>query len=206
VINLSSSIETADGRTVSPQSSTQRAAIEKWFALRVNVRHEKVVSLSLEHKGFETFLPTYECRHQYARRFRAFELPLFPGYVFCLSDPQKCLPILTTPGVLQMVGAGRTPIPVDEDEIRALKKAMQAGFHLMPYPLWQAGQKARIISGPLAGVEGIVVSEKRATARLVLSVDLLQRSVMLEIDSNHVELTADGHSSIYVHTLRDSTR
>src|SRR5580700_2502477 len=74
----------------------------KWFALSVTVRHEKVVSQLLQNKGFETFLPLYTRRHQYVRRVREFELPLFPGYLFCRTDPAVRLPILTTPGVLQM--------------------------------------------------------------------------------------------------------
>src|SRR6266852_4004402 len=78
-------------------------AARKWFALSVTVRHEKVVSTLLHHKGFETFLPLYVQRHQYDRRFRKFHLPLFPGYVFCRSDPATRLLILTTPGVLRMV-------------------------------------------------------------------------------------------------------
>lgn len=194
---MSALIETTDCRAVLPQASPPQAA-EKWFALCVNVRHEKTVSLALENKGFETFLPIYLHRHQFSRRHRTFELPLFPGYVFCLSNPETRLPILTTPGVLRMVGVGRVPIPVDEDEILALKKATQAGFPLMPHPL-QAGQVGRIVSGPLAGVEGIVISSKRATTRLVLSVSLLQRSVLLEIDTNHVDIMANRRSEASGH-------
>lgn len=84
----------------------------KWFALSVTVRHEKIVSQLLQNKGFETFLPLYTRRHQYVRRVLEFELPLFPGYLFCRVDPAARLPILTTPGVLQMIGAGRVPNPV----------------------------------------------------------------------------------------------
>jgi transcription antitermination factor NusG len=160
-------------------------AARKWFALGVTVRHEKVISQLLNYKGFETFLPLYARRHQYHRRTRSFELPLFPGYVFCRSDPAVRLPILTTPGVLRMVGAGRVPIPVDHDEVVALQKAGQAGVSMSPHPFWQSGQKGRITAGPLIGIQGIVVSAK-PPVRLVLSVSLLQRSVLLEIDSDCV--------------------
>lgn len=163
------------------------AAVRRWFALSVAPRHEKTVSHTLNHKGFETFLPLFTRRHRYERRIRQFELPLFPGYVFCRSDPATRLPILTTPGVLRIVGAGRIPVPVDEDEVRSLQRAMEAGVVMSPYPFWQSGQTGRIISGPLAGIEGTIASVKNSF-RLVLSVTLLQRSVLLDIDSDCVAL------------------
>ena len=92
-----------------------------WFALSVNVRHEKVISELLRNKGFETFLPLYKRRHQYARRSREFELPLFPGYLFCRTNLTRRLPIMTTPGVLGIVGAGRTPHDVERS--RSLRAA-----------------------------------------------------------------------------------
>jgi transcription antitermination factor NusG len=134
----------------------------------------------------------YVRRHQYARRTREFELPLFPGYLFCHLDPAARLPILTTPGVLRLIGAGRTPIPVEDGEITALQRAVEAGVPMVPCPYWQTGQSGRINSGPLTGVEGIVVSA-RHPVRLVLSVSLLHRSVLLEIDSACVDL-AEPHS------------
>ncbi len=160
-------------------------AVGNWYALSVNVRHEKVVSQLLSNKGFETFLPLYTRRHLYTRRVREFELPLFPGYLFCRFDPATRLPILTTPGVLRVVGAGRTPIPVDNDEITTIQRAVEANVSMVPHPYWRSGQIGRITSGALAGVEGIVVNAKHPV-RLVLSVSLLQRSVLLEIDSDCV--------------------
>jgi transcription antitermination factor NusG len=158
---------------------------QHWFALGVTVRHEKVVSQLLQNKGFETFLPLYLRRHHYTRRIRQFELPLFPGYLFCRSDPSVRLPILTTPGVLRMIGAGRVPIPIEDHEITSLQKAVEAGVSMVPHPYWHSGQRGRITAGPLAGLEGIIVSAKDSM-RLVLSVGLLQRSVLLEIDSDCV--------------------
>lgn len=164
-----------------------------WFALSVRARHEKVVSQLLSYKGFETFLPLFTRRHQYARRVREFQLPLFPGYLFCRLDPAARLPILITPGVLRLVGAGGVPIPVDSLEVEALQKAVQAQVPMVPHPYWKTGQIGRITSGALAGVEGIVVSSN-PKARLILSVTLLQRSVLLEIDSERVSLVEDVKS------------
>jgi transcription termination/antitermination protein NusG len=158
-----------------------------WFAVRVLPRHEKMVNSVLGHKGFETFLPMYSRRHRYPSRARCFDLPLFPGYLFCRLHLAGRLPILTTPGVIQMVGAGRTPIAVDEQEIVALQRAVESHLPLTPVSGWQAGQRGRITDGPLAGLEGAIVRVK-ATVRLVLSVTLLQRSVCVEIDHDRVAL------------------
>lgn len=168
-----------------------------WFALSVKNRHEKVVRQLLTNKGFETFLPLYTRRHQYARRAREFDLPLFPGYLFCKFDPTACLPIVTTPGVLRLVGFGRTPVPLDRVEIASIQKAIEARIPVVPYPYWHSGQKVRIRSGALAGVEGVVVGD-RPTFRLVLSVTLLQRSVLLEIDASRVEMAEEAHAGSYL--------
>jgi transcription antitermination factor NusG len=159
----------------------------RWFALGVTARHEKTVSQMLRYKGYETLLPVYTRRHEYTRRIREFELPLFPGYVFCRFNPLVRLPILTTPGVIQVIGAGRIPIAVEDQEIASLQTAMAARIQMAPFRFWQEGQKGRIRDGPLAGLEGMVVRAKQ-TVRLVLSVTLLKRSVLLEVDTDRVSL------------------
>jgi transcription antitermination factor NusG len=140
-------------------------------------------------------LPLYKRRHQYARREREFEPPLFPGYLFCHTTLVRRLPIMTTPGVIRIIGAGRTPIPVDHKEINSIKKALDAGVPMSPHRFWQSGEIGRISSGPLAGVEGVVVKSKHSM-RLILCVTLLQRAVMLEIDSTCVDLVMDGSSAM----------
>jgi transcription antitermination factor NusG len=97
---------------------------------------------------------------------------------------------MTTPGVLGIVGAGRTPIPVDNKEITSLKKAVEAGIGMTPHHFWQSGEVGRISSGPLAGVEGVVIKSKQSM-RLILCVTLLQRAVLLEIDSSCVALVTN---------------
>jgi transcription antitermination factor NusG len=166
-----------------------KSEAEQWYALVVKPRHDKVVSKTLEHKGYQTLVPLYKKRHRCATRFKESELPLFPGYVFCRFNAMTRLPILTTPGVIQVLGAGRVPIPVDEGEITALQTALSLQVQVSPYPFLQAGQRVRIRDGSLAGVEGIVMNFK-PYLRIVLSVTLLRRSVMLEIDGNCV--SAEG--------------
>jgi transcriptional antiterminator NusG len=183
---LSCSAETAGDST----NSLPETSGPEWFALAVKPRHDKAVARTLDTKGFQTFLPLYTKAHEYASRAKVAQLPLFPGYVFCRFNVLRRLPILTTPGVTQILGVGNMPIPLSETEIISLQIAIKAHLLLQPFPFLQVGQKARIHKGVLAGVEGIVMSSKQQCLRLVLSVTLLQRSVLLEIDRDHV--SAEG--------------
>jgi len=167
-------------------AAVRRATAEsQWYALGITARHEKAVARILNQKGYETLLPLYTRRHQYEKRTRDFELPLFPGYVFCRFDPVVRLPVLTTPGVLHVVGAGRTPVAVDADEIAAIQIAVLAKARMMPAPFWKTGERGRVVRGPLKGVEGIVMTVKESV-RMVLSVSLLQRSLLVEVDADCV--------------------
>ena len=161
------------------------ACATQWFALAVKPRCDKAVARVLDTKEFQTFLPLYKKRHEYATRCKEFDLPLFPGYVFCRFNALARLPILTTPGVIQILGVGNTPIPLSDSEIASLQIAMKAQRSLQPFPFVQVGQRVRINRGALAGVEGIVIKVKHSV-RLVLSITLLQRSVVLEIDHDQI--------------------
>jgi transcription antitermination factor NusG len=162
-----------------------RAKQFPWFALQVRARYEQGVADHLEGKGYEWFLPLYKCRKRWSDRIKEVEAPLFPGYLFCRLDPQDRLPILKTPGMIQIVGSNRTPIAVDESEIEAIQRMVASGIPNQPWPFLSAGDRVRIESGPLSGLEGILV-EFKGNHRLVLSVTLLQRSVAVEIDSAFV--------------------
>jgi transcription antitermination factor NusG len=157
-----------------------------WFALQVRTRHERWVASHLEGSGFELFLPLYKCRKRWSDRVKESELPLFPGYLFCRMDPQDRLPILKTPGVIQIVGFNRRPEPVDEVEISSLQRLVSSGIPNQPWPYIQVGEQVRVESGPLRGLEGRVV-EFKGNHRLVLSITLLQRSVAVEMDSAFVQ-------------------
>lgn len=152
-----------------------------WFALQTRSRYENFVATQLRGKGYEPFLPVYKSRRRWSDRIREFELPLFPGYLFCRFDPLDRLPIVVTPGVIQVVGIGKTPLPVDDTEIATIRTAVQSGLPRQPWPFLKVGQKVRLGCGPLCGVEGILLSF-RGQHRLVLSVTLLQRSVAVEVD------------------------
>jgi transcription antitermination factor NusG len=179
-----------NGSAMPAGSRVDRSEVEgrvqhRWYALAVRPRHDKAVSRTLENKGFQTLVPLYKKSHRYAARFRETELPLFPGYVFCRFSPQTRLPVLTTPGVIQILGAGRLPIPVDETEMESLQTALRLHLPLWPYSFLEAGQRVRITEGALMGVEGVVMTYKQCL-RVVLSITLLRRSVLLEIDRDYV--------------------
>lgn len=156
-----------------------------WFALQVRARYEHGVADHLDGKGYELFLPLYKCRKRWSDRIKEVEAPLFPGYLFCRLNPHDRLPILKTPGVIQIVGSNRTPTAVDEHEIKAIQAMVASGIPNQPWPFLTTGDRVRIESGPLSGLEGILV-EFKGNHRLVLSVTLLQRSVAVEIDSAFV--------------------
>jgi transcription antitermination factor NusG len=162
----------------------------QWFALVVKPRFDKAVAQALESKGYETLVPVYKKSHRYGGRSKHFELPLFPGYVCCRFDVQARLPILTTPGVIRVLGVRNGPIPLSDREINSLQAAIKSQLPVQPYPFVNAGQRVRINSGVLAGVEGIVLGIK-GELRLVLSITLLQRSVLLEIDRDQVSTGGD---------------
>jgi transcription antitermination factor NusG len=156
-----------------------------WFALQTRSRCENVVATQLRGKGYDPFLPMYKSRRRWSDRVKELELPLFPGYLFCQFNPLDRLPILVTPGVLQVVGTGKNPIPVDDAEIATIWTVMRSALPRQPWPCPQVGQRVRVEHGPLSGVEGILQSFKGGH-RIVLSVALLQRSVAVEVDESWV--------------------
>ena len=165
-----------------------------WFALHVKPRHEKKTAWALEVKGFEHLLPLYSARRRWSDRYKTVELPLFPGYVFSRFGPYCRVSILTIPGVLQIVGVGGVPLPVEDAEIAALQSIVKSGLPSHPWPFLQAGQAVRIDAGPLCGLTGVLLDFNGAR-RLIVSVTLLQRSVAVEIESDWatpIELAAPG--------------
>jgi transcription antitermination factor NusG len=151
-----------------------------------------VASATLRGKGYEDFLPLYPSRRRWSDRIKELELPLFPGYLFCRFDvSDRLMPILTTPGVIGIVGAGKTPIPVGDEEIESIRAILRSGLAAQPCSFLGIGSRVYVERGPLAGVEGIVTSTDKVY-RLVVSVDLLQRSVAVEIDRDWARPIADG--------------
>jgi len=162
-----------------------------WYALRVRSRSEWMVEANLEHKGYECFCPKYKLRRQWSNRIRTADRPLFPGYLFCRFDIRTRLPILTTPGVSLIVGPGKCPEPVPVGEIEAIRTLVKSGASYEPCAYLTAGQLVEIQHGSLSGLVGLV-TEVRNQFRLIMSVDLLMRSVSVEIDRTWVKPIGDG--------------
>ena len=109
------------------------------------------------------------------------ELPLFPGYLFCRFDVRERMPILSVPGVLSILGFGKEPVPIPESEIAAIDIVLRSELPAEPCGTPREGEAVIVRSGPLAGVEGLLVKQKNAS-RLVVSISMVQRSVLVEVD------------------------
>ena len=153
-----------------------------WYALRVQSRLGAVASAGLRTKGYEAFLPVYRSRRRWSDRVKQIDLPLFPGYLFCRFElHDRLLPVLTTPGVIGMVAAGETLIPIADEEIESIRTVLRSGLATKPWPFLSVGSRVYIERGPLAGLEGTITNTDKV-CRLVVCVTLLQRSVAVEID------------------------
>src|ERR1700733_5023786 len=128
--------------------------VDQWFAIRVKSNQEHVCALALDGRGYEVFLP----RHRRPAVIKKTEVdrPLFPGYLFCRFDCKRRLPVLTVPGIVHIVGIGRTPHPIEDDEIEALQLLVKTDLYLDVSRPYTVGAKVKVTSGPLAGVSGIV--------------------------------------------------
>ena len=166
-------------------ASDAATSFERWFALQVWTRKESAVASELQAKGFECFLPMFTSIRQWSDRVKQVELPLFPGYLFCRFELNNRRSLVVTPGVLQIVGVGKSPAPLDDAEISALQLAAASEFPRQPWPYLSAGTRVRVVHGNLSGIEGILINFK-GNHRVVLSVSLLQRSVALEVDLSWV--------------------
>jgi transcription antitermination factor NusG len=152
----------------------------KWYAVQVWTQYEKTVNRALILKEVETLLPTKRILRHWCDRTRASDIPLFPGYVFARFDPERTLPVLVTPKVQRIVSLGKYPHPVPDEEIAAIKRITASGLDVESCPSPTVGECVQIVSGPLAGVSGILI-EKRSSLRLIVSVELIHRSIAVEV-------------------------
>jgi transcription antitermination factor NusG len=157
-----------------------------WLAIHTRHQHENLAARSLAYKGFDVFLPQYTWRRQWSDRTRELSAPLFPCYVFLRGELGHQIRILTTPGVLGLVGFAGVPAIIPDTEIEAVRQSVEQRARVEPYPFLKCGDWVRVTDGPLAGIEGILVRNKKQF-RLVLSVQLLQKSAAVEVDAWAVE-------------------
>lgn len=157
----------------------------RWYAVRTKPQHESVVARTLEAKGYERLLATYKTRVRWADRMKEMERPLFPGYLFTRFDAAHRVPIVSIPGVIEIVRLAGHPAPIEDDELMSLKTAMNSGYTCLPWPHAELGKRVQIGFGPLAGVSGIVTDVKGKT-RLILSVSAVNRAIVVEVDASYL--------------------
>lgn len=167
------------------QTQTASGSHHPWYGLRTRSNHEKVAATVLEGKGYQQFLPVYRCRRRWSDRIVESQKPLFPGYVFCRFDAKNRLPIITTPGVIYVVGFGNEPAPITDHEINAVHAILDSGVAAEPCPYLRTGERIRVTRGALQGIEGLLV-QKKSEWRMVVSIEMLQRSVSVEIDREDI--------------------
>jgi transcription antitermination factor NusG len=170
--------------TLEPAAAEESAA--RWFAAYVNSHHEKRVVVHFAERHIESFLPLYLARHRWNNRCSVnLELPLFPNYVFVRIDPRKRVPVLEVPGVLSLVGFGRTLAPLPDFEIEWLRSGIRER-KIEPHPYLVIGERVRIKNGPMRGMEGVLI-RKKTNFRIVLALDVIMQCVAVEVDAEDLE-------------------
>jgi transcription antitermination factor NusG len=165
---------------------------EGWYAVYTKHQHEKSATNLLARKGFNVLLPLYRAAHRWKDRVQIVALPIFPCYLFLHTSLQRKLEILQTPGVFWLVGHGGHASLVPDRDIESIRTITQGGAHAEPHPYLKSGDLVRVLAGPMAGVEGILTRVKNRY-RVVLSVDLLQKAVAVEVDVSSVERLRSSH-------------
>jgi len=158
----------------------------RWFAAYTAPRHEKHVSQQMRRRGIQNFLPLYKSMRRWKDRRKELELPIFPGYVFVRIAPRERMGVLQAPGVVYLVSFQGRPAALPDVEIDTLQRQLSQGGGFQPHPFLTIGRRVRVHSGPMAGVEGILI-RKKDKFRIVISIEMIRQSVAIEVDQADVE-------------------
>lgn len=165
-----------------PAESPER----NWYALYTAPRHEKMIAEQIHLRGITCFLPLYKSMRRWKDRRKELDMVLFPGYVFLQITPQSRLQVLQLPGAVRLVSFNGQPAPLRRDEIESLRHHLSVEGQFEPHPYLRVGRRVRVHSGPFQGLEGIIQRTKDR-CRVIFSIDLLMRSVAVEVDGADVE-------------------
>jgi transcription antitermination factor NusG len=157
----------------------------RWYAVYTCANHEKRVGQQLERRSVEYFLPLYESLRRWKDRRVQLQLPLFPSYVFVRITQRDRLRVLEIPSMVRLVGFNGLPTALPDDEMEAMRDALTRKLRAEPHPYLKVGRRARITSGPFVGLEGILL-RKKGTFRVVLSIELIKRSIAVDVESADV--------------------
>jgi len=174
--------------------SDSRDFSANWFAAYTNSHHEKRVASQFAERQIESFLPLYPARHRWKNRCEMnLELPLFPNYVFVRINVQDRVRVLAVPGVVSLVGFKRIPAPLPDFEIETIRSSL-GQRRIEPHPYLVVGERVRIRTGPMTGMEGVLVRKKH-NFRVVLVLDVIMQCVAVEVDADDLEPAAKhaGH-------------
>jgi transcription antitermination factor NusG len=158
----------------------------RWYAAYTYPRHEKAVVKQLESKSIEAFLPVFRTENRWKDRRVQIQTPVFPGYVFTRINLSERSRVLAVPGVIRMLSFNGIPAPIDDSEIEAVRLCVERGAALEPYPFLEIGDRVRVRSGVLEGLEGLI-SRCKDDRRLIVPISLINQSVVVEIDVQLLE-------------------
>src|SRR5712692_2752675 len=178
-------MQETDLRSMSEIEASFAKSQASWYAAYTCPRHEKSVAEQLTGRGVEFYLPLYETVSRWKDRRVRLSLPLFPGYVFVRIPLCERLRVLGVPSVVRLVGFNGRPAPLPEEEIESLRNGLST-LRAEPHPFLKAGRRVRIVQGPLQGLEGVLLRRK-GRYRLVISLDLIQRSICVDVDADSLQ-------------------
>jgi transcription termination/antitermination protein NusG len=167
-----------------------------WYVVRCKANAERTVAHSLTNRGITVFLPL-ERRPSKRKKIGYIETPLFPGYIFAQFQYRESLLVVACPGVVNILCRGPVPEPVDTAEINSLLTLTKQAVSMSPLPIFEKGDKVRITSGPLADVEGVIVRDS-GNQKLIVSVSLLRRSVVAQVDREWIEVQDSSPTRLQV--------
>jgi len=167
---------------------TPAPAVESWYAVQTYARHEKMVEHRLQERGVTTFLPLMTEVHRWSDRKKVVQVPLFGCYVFAriAATNAERLRVLRVEGVLSLVGSGREGTPIPDNEIESVRILLEERLPWSSHPFLKIGQRVRVRSGALNGMEGVLVS-RNGDRTLVISVEAIQRSLAVRVEGYEVE-------------------
>ena len=165
------------------------ALAQNWYAVRTRSNYEFKVSYLLNKRSIKTFYPTVLKWSRRKDRKIKVARPLFPGYLFveCPASARDWLEIKKIEGVVNLLGTKGSPLPIPAEQIENVKKIVDSGIDPLPHPFLKAGERVVVVDGPLRGAIGIFERFNDKKGTLVISVDLLGRSLAAEVDNNVVE-------------------
>jgi transcription antitermination factor NusG len=166
-----------------------------WYAIYAKHHHEKKIAELLSLKGTEVFLPLFISVRRWKDRKQKVAEPLFPGYVFVRSDLRDRVSILSTPGVFFLVENAGRACAIPDAEVDAIRRVVGSERSFEPHPYLQAGERIRVLDGPLAGISGFFVRLKKQD-RIVVSIELLRKSVSVEVDLANVEKISEENRAL----------